>query len=119
MFPTDRKQFSLLVERLKISRKKKKKFKITFSSCARSGWADAAQPCEKVHTCLQSPSLRLRLGQPGRWGKPAELRLNRPRSSFPPEQHRLIRQRADGGTGLRAQHIPGGRQWHERSEVIT
>lgn len=85
----------------------------------RSGRADAAQPREKVHNSLRSSGVRLRLGQPGRRGKPAELRLDGSRASFPPEQHRVVGQRADGGTGLRPQHLPGGRQWHERSGVIA
>lgn len=90
------------------------------SSCrparARSGRTDADQWAEEVHGRhpLQPPGLRLRLGELRRCGGAAELCLDGSCAAVTSEQRGVLGQRADGGPGLRSQHLPGGRQRNER-----
>lgn len=92
---------------------------VAFDRFSRSSRTHAAKPSEEAHAGhpFQFPGLWLRVGQPGRRGGATELHLHRPRTAFTSEQHSVFRQRTDRRAGLRAQHFPGGRQRHERSEL--
>lgn len=91
------------------------------SAPARYGRTDAAKWNKEVYCRhpFQPSGLRLRLGEPRRDGRAAKLWLYRSRTTVASEQRGVLGQRADGGAGLRPQHLPGGRQRHERLKAAT